>query len=79
MSVTSRQWRFYSYLKEQALLNQNRWVGKEEIHFALLGDYELNNHAHDICATMNSDMMAINQSEVIEKLIILNNNEFKIA
>ena len=39
--LTSRQWRFYNYLKEQAVLNQNRWVGKEEIHFALLGDYEL--------------------------------------
>ena len=79
--LTSRQWRFYNYLKEQAVLNQNRWVGKEEIHFALLGDYKLNNHAksHDICAAMNSDMMAINRSEVIEKLIILKNNEFKIA
>lgn len=79
--LTSRQWRFYNYLKEQAVLNQNRWVGKEEIHFALLGDYELNDSpkAHDICATMNKDMMDINRSEKIEKLIILKNNEFKIA
>lgn len=81
MSLTPRQWMFYRYLREQALLNPNRWIDKREIHFALIGEYELNENpkAHDICSTMNKDMMEINRSEKIEKLIILKNNKFKIA
>ena len=83
--MTNRQWAFYRYLKEQNEIDPNRWISKEEIYWGTLGlkgvDYRLNESpkVHDICSTMNADMEAINNDEVIEKLVILNDNHFKIA
>ena len=80
IKLNTRQWKFYNYLKEQAFEDGNRWVSKWEISVAIT-DYEYNNspYAHDECSTMNGDRLAINNSQEVDKLILVDNNCFKIA
>lgn len=80
IKLNTRQWKFYNYLKEQAFEDGDRWVGKREISVAIT-DYEYNNspYAHDECSTMNGDRLAINNSQEVDKLILVDNNCFKIA
>lgn len=80
IKLNTRQWKFYNYLKEQAFEDGDRWVSKWEISVAIT-DYEYNNspYAHDECSTMNGDRIAINNSQEVDKLILVDNNCFKIA
>lgn len=80
IKLNTRQWKFYNYLKEQAFEDGDRWVSKWEISVAIT-DYEYNNspYAHDECSTMNGDRLAINNSQEVDKLILVDNNCFKIA
>lgn len=80
IKLNTRQWKFYNYLKEQAFEDGDRWVSKWEISVAIT-DYEYNNspYAHDECSTMNGDRIAINNSPEVDKLILVDNNCFKIA
>ena len=80
IKLNTRQWKFYNYLKEQAFEDGDRWVSKWEISVAI-ADYEYNNspYAHDECSTMNGDRLAINNSQEVDKLILVDNNCFKVA
>lgn len=80
IKLNTRQWKFYNYLKEQAFEDGDRWVSKWEISVAIT-DYEYNNspYAHDECSTMNGDRIVINNSQEVDKLILVDNNCFKIA
>lgn len=80
IKLNTRQWKFYNYLKEQAFEDGDRWVSKWEISVAIT-DYEYNNspYAHDECSTMNGDRIAINNSQEVDKLILVDNNCFKVA
>lgn len=80
IKLNTRQWKFYNYLKEQAFEDGDRWVSKWEISVAIT-DYEYNNspYAHDECSTMNGDRLVINNSQEVDKLILVDNNCFKVA
>ena len=80
MKLTTRQWQFYNYLKEQAVDNEKKWVDKAELGM-MIPLYNLNydDLSHDICSTMNLDRLTINNSSEVDKLILIKDNRFKIA
>lgn len=85
MKLTTRQWRLYELLVAVAEANEKRWVNKVEIaEFVNLyvdDKYYINESetTHDICSTINMDRIAINNSLEVDKIILIKNNEFKIA
>lgn len=84
---------FYDTLVALSENLPNEWWGKEKLaqlinaeHNANVGFfaeelYKLNHSAtaHDVCALMNHDRIAINESLDFEKIIIVNDNKFKVA
>lgn len=80
--LTTRQFRLYDLLVAVAQTNPNRWVSKQEIAGYLGKEhYTINNNelAHDLCSTMNLDRIVINNSLEVDKIILIKDNEFKVA
>lgn len=78
--LTTRQWNLYNYLK-----TKDDYVPQMHIGFDLYGyvphDSQLGIPFHDTTERLNitDDIRAINDSDVIQKIIISNSNGIKIA
>jgi hypothetical protein len=80
MSLTPSQWRLYEFLKA----NTDRWVTQFEIHQALkecYPSYESTENFHDTIARqyITSDIQKINESDIIQKIILSSSVGVKIA
>jgi hypothetical protein len=79
MTLTPTQWRLYNYLKE----NTDRWVTQQEMYQYLKGEYPNydGNNFHDSPARImiTSDIQKINESDVIQKIILSSSKGVKIA
>ena len=77
--LNARQWALYNLLKN----NPDRYMSQLEIAYRLREYYDttFNNNFHDSAArhTLTSDIRAINDSDIIQKVIISNRNGVKIA
>lgn len=81
MNLTPRQQALYDLLIAVSETNPERWVSKFEIAEHLNEYYKLrlDEKTHDVCVTMNLDRIAINASLEKDKIILVKDNEFKIA
>ena len=79
-NLTPRQWKLYELLKG----NSDLWMTQQEIYNILKDDYkgvEVGVNFHDSMARINitNDIQQINQSQVIQKIILSTGNGIKIA
>ena len=80
MELTTRQWKLYDYLKGTS----DRWLTQQEIYDVLKDDYkgvEVGVNFHDSMAriSITNDIQQINQSQVIQKIILSTSNGIKVA
>jgi hypothetical protein len=80
MSLTPRQWRLYDLLKD----NTQRWITQLEIQKTMNSDYpnyDGGKNFHDTKARndISEDIRDINQSDVIQKIILSSTSGIKIA
>ncbi len=78
--LTPRQWALYNYLKEQG----DQWTTQIDIAYALKHYYDVsfeNSKFHDSKARLQitMDIRALNDSEVIQKIIMSGSKGVKIA
>lgn len=78
--LTPRQWKLYDLLKGTS----DRWITQQEIYDILKEDYkgiEVGVNFHDSMARLNitNDIQKINESQVIQKIILSTSNGIKIA
>ena len=74
--LTTKQWQLYKYLKEH--YEPSRWISKKELAEALgyeAEDYNPRGNYREI----ESDVLAINEDETIQKVVISSRNGYKIA
>lgn len=79
-NLTPRQWKLYELLKTTS----DRWITQQEIYDILKDDYkgiEVGVNFHDSMARINitNDIQKINESQVIQKIILSTSNGIKIA
>ena len=89
-NMQQRRKLFYDTLVQFSLFT-DEWIDKRTLaetinyeYFALTGimtAYKLNTNplAHDVCSLMNGDRLAINADPNYEKIILVKDNQFKIA
>jgi len=80
MSLTPKQWRLYDLLKD----NTHRWITQLEIQQTLKSeypDYDGQQNFHDSGARLwiTNDVQKINESDVIQKIILSSSQGIKIA
>ena len=80
MSLTPRQWKLYELLKE----NTHRWITQLEIQQTMkleYPDYDGQKNFHDSNARydISEDIRKINQSDVIQKIVLSSSQGIKIA
>jgi len=80
MSLTPRQWKLYELLKD----NTHRWITQLEIQQTMkleYPDYDGQQNFHDSGARLwiTNDVQKINESDVIQKIILSSSNGIKIA
>lgn len=80
MSLTPKQWRLYDLLKD----NTHRWITQLEIQQTLkeeYPDYDGQQNFHDSGARLwiTNDVQKINESDVIQKIILSSSQGIKIA
>ena len=71
----------YNYLLTQNKLNPDRWITQEEICEALPEHFKLNHLAVKkmCCSYIHGHVMAINQDENIEQIVLYRNQTYKLA
>lgn len=75
-TLTSRQRELYRLLKSQP----NHWFTQKEICDAIVGYvYKDDPFAHDHCATIGQDKRILNESPIVDKIIVMKDCCFKIA
>jgi hypothetical protein len=80
MALTPRQWRLYDLLKD----NSHRWITQLEIQKTMSGDYpdydgQQNFHDCNARYDISEDIRKINESDVIQKIILSSSTGIKIA
>jgi len=81
MELTTRQWKLYDLLKD----NANTWLTQREIYERMKDDYgtdplvETNFHDSGVRYFMTIDIRRINESGVIQKIILSTPQGIKIA
>ena len=80
IKMTSREWALYNLLKQ----NPDKWYSKEEIVYeinVLMGadTFIYNVKCWDKCSKIREDMIEINASKEVDKIIVLKDNHYKIA
>lgn len=77
--LNSRQWALYAYLKDRG----DQWTKQEDIAYALNEWYRFlesdNFHDSNARLLMTKDIRAINDNEVIQKIIISGSKGIKLA
>lgn len=76
--LTPRQWALYNYLKDIYNIN-NKYISKKEICEALPQYYQIKDGEKRTCVTIEFDIRAINESSVIQKIIVSNRDGYKIG
>lgn len=74
-NLNTRQWRLYSYLKEN--YSDNKFISKKELATAC--GYQFNEKSQRNCVDMEADVRAINDSDVIQKIIVSDSKGYKIG
>lgn len=74
MELTSRQWQLYNLLKTQT----DHWFSQKEICDSVSG-YEYVDRNNDKCPAIRDDKNALNESPIIDKIIVMKNYCFKIG
>ena len=79
--MDSKQWRLYNFLKFTAQVHPDKWVSHEEICEALPNDFKMNHIAvkKKCCSTIQKQVIDINSSDEIEKIIMHKNQTYKLA
>lgn len=77
MDLTTRQWNLYNYLKDN--YDRNCYISKKEICNALPQHYQIKEQETRTCRTLEYDIRAINNSNVIQKIIVSNRTGYKIG
>ena len=78
ISPTSRQWRLYDFIKQNSL--NNEWTTQDQIIASVYGYVEnTSDKAHDKCVGIWQDIQALNDSVVIQKIILIKDNTYKLA
>lgn len=73
--LKTRQWQLFNYL----LANSDRAVTQREL-IDNIGEYEESGKlSHDRCPTIYTDIDKINKSKEIDKIILMDNFNYKIA
>jgi hypothetical protein len=80
MALTPRQWRLYDLLKD----NTHRWITQLEIQRTMVSDYpdydgQQNFHDSNARYDISEDIRKINESDVIQKIILSSSTGIKIA
>jgi hypothetical protein len=80
MSLTPRQWKLYELLKD----NTQRWITQLEIQKTMSSDYpdydgQKNFHDSNARYDIGEDICKINESDVIQKIILSSSSGIKIA
>lgn len=75
--LTTRQWDLYNFLKSQ--FEEGRYISKKEICNALPQHYDFNTKQTRLCRIIENDVRAINECNIIQKIIVSNHNGYKIG
>lgn len=75
--LTTRQWTLYNYLKDNYY--NNKYISKKEICEALPQYYQIKDGEKRTCVAIEYDIRAINESSVIQKIIVSNKQGYKIG
>lgn len=73
--LTPKQWLLYGYLKKH--YEPNKFISKKEISIAL--NYPWNDNSDRNGREIESDVLALRESNEIQKLIVSNKTGYKIA
>lgn len=79
--MNSTRWKLYNFLKQQAIENPNHWVTHEEICRAMPDEFTMNHLAcqKKCCSSIQLNVIEINNSDEIEKIIMYRNQSYKLA
>lgn len=79
--MNNKQWKLYNFLKITAQKYPDKWVTHEEICEALPNDFKMNHVAiKKKCSSMiQRQIIEINSSREIEKIIMYRNQSYKLA
>lgn len=75
--LNARQWHLYNYLKENYA--EGNFISKYEICQALPNYYTFNVNETRMCRALETDVRIINNSELIQKIIVSNKHGYKIG
>lgn len=74
-ALNTRQWLLYGYLKEH--YTEDTFISKKELASAC--GYSFNDKSQRNCVDMEADVRAINDSDVIQKIIVSDSTGYKIG
>ena len=75
--LNTRQWDLYNYLKENYA--EGIYISKYEICQALPYHYNFNVNETRMCRLLENDVRIINNSDIIQKIIVSNKHGYKIG
>ena len=76
--LTPRQWALYNYLKDMYYIN-NKYISKREICEALPQYDQSKEGETRTCVSIEYDIRMINESQIIQKIIVSNKDGYKIG
>ncbi len=74
-SLSSRAWRLYTYLKEH--YDEEKFISKKEL--AENCGYAYNDNSQRNCVDMEADVRAINDCDIIQKIVVSDSKGYKIG
>lgn len=74
-NLTTRAWRLYTYLKEH--YTEETFISKKEL--AENCGYSYDDKSQRNCVDMEADVRAINDSDIIQKIIVSDSKGYKIG
>lgn len=76
-SLTTRQWDLYNFLKDN--YKDNYYISKHTICAWLPQHYQIKENETRCCRAIEYDVRAINNCDIIQKIIVSNKNGYKIG
>jgi hypothetical protein len=75
MSLNTKQWLLYTYLKEH--YSDDKFISKKELAQAC--GYTFNDKSQRNCVDMEADVRAINDCDIIQKIVVSDSTGYKIG
>ena len=75
--LTPAQWELYNLLKQR--YDDEKYISKKEICEALPNYYQIKENETRTCRDIEFDVRAINDSDIIQKIIVSNSKGYKIG